>query len=293
MVYNRFSTLVVNFQFWKCCIWFAIIVPRAVGQTELCFLWSCSLKLHPWCPLSPFEFLRILSLYQTEWETTRWEQGRSRGDGNRSFASLGNSPVRCSGWVDKGQHGTGSFLHPFPWFFSCFLQGFFRRTIRLKLIYDRCDLNCRIHKKSRNKCQYCRFQKCLAVGMSHNGECTWSFHQQGFIWKITWNMCCWDAHILSLEIHVTEFRNLWFEIALTSKSDGWRFVFLAFIHNGTWVGFTPHHSCSLVVPSEYIPCVIAISSWIYSLCNCWLISLSYFLPGPFYLLELKMPFLEA
>lgn len=48
-------------------------------------------------------------------------------------------------------------------------KGFFRRTIRLKLIYDRCDLNCRIHKKSRNKCQYCRFQKCLAVGMSHNG----------------------------------------------------------------------------------------------------------------------------
>ncbi|KAB1263884.1 Peroxisome proliferator-activated receptor gamma, partial [Camelus dromedarius] len=49
-------------------------------------------------------------------------------------------------------------------------KGFFRRTIRLKLIYDRCDLNCRIHKKSRNKCQYCRFQKCLAVGMSHNGK---------------------------------------------------------------------------------------------------------------------------
>ncbi|XP_078517542.1 peroxisome proliferator-activated receptor gamma isoform X1 [Lissotriton helveticus] len=47
-------------------------------------------------------------------------------------------------------------------------KGFFRRTIRLKLIYDRCDLNCRIHKKSRNKCQYCRFQKCLSVGMSHN-----------------------------------------------------------------------------------------------------------------------------
>ncbi|KAM9325254.1 peroxisome proliferator-activated receptor gamma [Gastrophryne carolinensis] len=47
-------------------------------------------------------------------------------------------------------------------------KGFFRRTIRLKLIYERCELNCRIHKKSRNKCQYCRFQKCLAVGMSHN-----------------------------------------------------------------------------------------------------------------------------
>ncbi|KAM4721635.1 peroxisome proliferator-activated receptor gamma [Rhinophrynus dorsalis] len=47
-------------------------------------------------------------------------------------------------------------------------KGFFRRTIRLKLIYERCELNCRIHKKSRNKCQYCRFQKCLSVGMSHN-----------------------------------------------------------------------------------------------------------------------------
>ncbi|KAI3369938.1 hypothetical protein L3Q82_024743 [Scortum barcoo] len=46
--------------------------------------------------------------------------------------------------------------------------GFFRRTIRLKLVYDHCDLHCRIHKKSRNKCQYCRFQKCLNVGMSHN-----------------------------------------------------------------------------------------------------------------------------
>ncbi|XP_028303142.1 peroxisome proliferator-activated receptor gamma [Gouania willdenowi] len=47
-------------------------------------------------------------------------------------------------------------------------KGFFRRTIRLKLVYDHCDLHCRIHKKSRNKCQYCRFQKCLHVGMSHN-----------------------------------------------------------------------------------------------------------------------------
>ncbi|XP_020641442.1 peroxisome proliferator-activated receptor alpha isoform X1 [Pogona vitticeps] len=47
-------------------------------------------------------------------------------------------------------------------------KGFFRRTIRLKLDYDRCDRNCKIQKKNRNKCQYCRFQKCLSVGMSHN-----------------------------------------------------------------------------------------------------------------------------
>lgn len=52
------------------------------------------------------------------------------------------------------------------------LQGFFRRTIRLKLEYDKCERNCKIQKKNRNKCQYCRFHKCLAVGMSHNGECS-------------------------------------------------------------------------------------------------------------------------
>ncbi|XP_018543039.1 peroxisome proliferator-activated receptor alpha a [Lates calcarifer] len=47
-------------------------------------------------------------------------------------------------------------------------KGFFRRTIRLKLEYDKCERRCKIQKKNRNKCQYCRFHKCLSVGMSHN-----------------------------------------------------------------------------------------------------------------------------
>ncbi|KAJ8360688.1 hypothetical protein SKAU_G00172130 [Synaphobranchus kaupii] len=47
-------------------------------------------------------------------------------------------------------------------------KGFFRRTIKMKLEYERCERNCPIQKKSRNKCQYCRFQKCLALGMSHD-----------------------------------------------------------------------------------------------------------------------------
>ncbi|XP_024283593.1 peroxisome proliferator-activated receptor delta isoform X2 [Oncorhynchus tshawytscha] len=47
-------------------------------------------------------------------------------------------------------------------------KGFFRRTIRMKLDYERCERNCKIQKKSRNKCQYCRFQKCLLLGMSHD-----------------------------------------------------------------------------------------------------------------------------
>lgn len=40
----------------------------------------------------------------------------------------------------------------------------------MKLEYERCERSCKIQKKNRNKCQYCRFQKCLALGMSHNGE---------------------------------------------------------------------------------------------------------------------------
>lgn len=38
----------------------------------------------------------------------------------------------------------------------------------MKLEYERCERSCTIQKKSRNKCQYCRFQKCLVLGMSHD-----------------------------------------------------------------------------------------------------------------------------
>ncbi|XP_023283391.1 peroxisome proliferator-activated receptor delta [Seriola lalandi dorsalis] len=47
-------------------------------------------------------------------------------------------------------------------------KGFFRRTVRMKLEYERCERSCKIQKKNRNKCQYCRFQKCLSLGMSHD-----------------------------------------------------------------------------------------------------------------------------
>ncbi|XP_056413579.1 peroxisome proliferator-activated receptor delta isoform X1 [Hyla sarda] len=47
-------------------------------------------------------------------------------------------------------------------------KGFFRRTLRMRLQYEHCDRNCKIQKKNRNKCQYCRFNKCLSLGMSHN-----------------------------------------------------------------------------------------------------------------------------
>nr|WCS71182.1 ultraspiracle/retinoid x receptor-1 [Pardosa pseudoannulata] len=45
-------------------------------------------------------------------------------------------------------------------------KGFFKRTVRKDLTYAcREDRNCVIDKRQRNRCQYCRYQKCLSMGM--------------------------------------------------------------------------------------------------------------------------------
>lgn len=45
-------------------------------------------------------------------------------------------------------------------------KGFFKRTVRKDLSYAcREDKSCTIDKRHRNRCQYCRYQKCLATGM--------------------------------------------------------------------------------------------------------------------------------
>ncbi|CAF1185299.1 unnamed protein product [Rotaria sordida] len=46
-------------------------------------------------------------------------------------------------------------------------KGFFRRSVQKNMTYQ-ChkDQNCEINKMTRNRCQYCRFQKCFSVGMS-------------------------------------------------------------------------------------------------------------------------------
>lgn len=74
-----------------------------------------------------------------------------------------------------------SCVNPFwIWFFMpceswilgiCFWlwQGFFRRSIQKQIEY-RClrDGKCLVIRLNRNRCQYCRFKKCLAVGMSRD-----------------------------------------------------------------------------------------------------------------------------
>nr|QJG66094.1 retinoid X receptor [Megathiris detruncata] len=45
-------------------------------------------------------------------------------------------------------------------------KGFFKRTVRKELTYAcRDERNCMIDKRQRNRCQYCRYMKCLAMGM--------------------------------------------------------------------------------------------------------------------------------
>ncbi|XP_073498049.1 retinoic acid receptor RXR-beta isoform X1 [Phyllobates terribilis] len=49
-------------------------------------------------------------------------------------------------------------------------KGFFKRTIRKDLTYTcRDSKDCIVDKRQRNRCQYCRYQKCLATGMKREG----------------------------------------------------------------------------------------------------------------------------
>ena len=50
-------------------------------------------------------------------------------------------------------------------------KGFFKRSMRKDQGY-RCRMNkdCDVNKNYRNRCQYCRLQKCLAMGMRSDSE---------------------------------------------------------------------------------------------------------------------------
>ncbi|KAJ6655159.1 hypothetical protein lerEdw1_005637, partial [Lerista edwardsae] len=50
-------------------------------------------------------------------------------------------------------------------------KGFFRRSQQNNATYS-CSRqrNCLIDRTNRNRCQHCRLQKCLALGMSRDGE---------------------------------------------------------------------------------------------------------------------------
>ena len=50
-------------------------------------------------------------------------------------------------------------------------KSFFRRSVRAGARYAcRASRNCAIEKHTRNRCQYCRLQKCMQMGMRREGE---------------------------------------------------------------------------------------------------------------------------
>ncbi|KAK6327035.1 hypothetical protein J4Q44_G00026800 [Coregonus suidteri] len=50
-------------------------------------------------------------------------------------------------------------------------KGFFKRTVRKDLSYTcRDNKECLVDKRQRNRCQYCRYQKCLAMGMKREDK---------------------------------------------------------------------------------------------------------------------------
>lgn len=53
----------------------------------------------------------------------------------------------------------------------CRCKGFFKRTVQNRRVYT-CvaDGTCEITKAQRNRCQYCRFKKCIEQGMVLQGQ---------------------------------------------------------------------------------------------------------------------------
>lgn len=86
-------------------------------------------------------------------------------------ATLNNILTACVREMIWGDSGWPTLQLTYSLSLGCLLQGFFRRSIQKNMVYT-ChrDKNCQINKVTRNRCQYCRLQKCFEVGMSKEGE---------------------------------------------------------------------------------------------------------------------------
>ncbi len=80
------------------------------------------------------------------------------------------------------------------------LQGFFRRSIQQNINYKMCvkNENCLIMRMNRNRCQHCRFKKCLSVGMSRDGK---TFRMLSGHWHMTHSEKSYFHSILQAKHH--------------------------------------------------------------------------------------------
>lgn len=68
----------------------------------------------------------------------------------------------------------------------CFSVAFSQRTVQKNAKYVcLANKNCPVDKRRRNRCQYCRFQKCLSVGMVKEGEGYCYYYPK--CWSVTLN----------------------------------------------------------------------------------------------------------
>lgn len=105
---------------------------------------------------------------------------------------------------------------------DCSSQGFFRRSIQQKIQYRPCTKNqqCSILRINRNRCQYCRLKKCIAVGMSRDGKhCNFpgTFSLIAKIGRGEWPANCNGARFEKVQARWTTSRQYW--VNLTPSRD--------------------------------------------------------------------------
>ncbi|CAH0389919.1 unnamed protein product [Bemisia tabaci] len=109
-------------------------------------------------PVPPFRpLLENLDPPMFRGERTKLCMNRGRGWGGGAMREA---------WDDESQVHSANVLFTGV---TRRLLGFFRRSIQKQIEY-RClrDGKCLVIRLNRNRCQYCRFKKCLAVGMSRD-----------------------------------------------------------------------------------------------------------------------------
>lgn len=96
------------------------------------------------------------------------QPGCLEGGGARGRGCCREPPVSVPAFLPAGLRPAGKHYGVY----SCEgCKGFFKRTIRKDLTYTcRDNKDCVVDKRQRNRCQYCRYQKCLATGMKREGS---------------------------------------------------------------------------------------------------------------------------
>lgn len=143
--------LLLVFVFTLCFIIFTLTLKFL--YTTMCFVSSF------------FLFVFLLFILDNKLFVNHNIQATSSGGGSGNSSSASSTPVNMNVELCLvcGDRASGRHYGAI----SCEgCKGFFKRSIRKQLGYQcRGAMNCEVTKHHRNRCQFCRLQKCLASGM--------------------------------------------------------------------------------------------------------------------------------